>query len=310
MPQANDFQRMLSNEILDFVKRRAMPRGSRLTEKALCDEFNVSRTPVRAALKILVKNGFIEHVRNRGYFTLLEAGAIDRRMPPATNEELLYLQLTRDRLEGHLSNEFTETDLVRRYDVPKRILTRVLQRLLREMLIEKRPGRGWSFADMLDSKQAHDESYRFRLCLEPASLLEPTFSADARRMERSRAEHEHILDGTANTMSSVALFQINADFHQMLADFSGNRFFRQAMQQQNNLRRIISYQWVYGAERVIETCQEHLAILNALGSGDRMWAADLLRRHIGTASELSPYGEASTPKKDPWHIEVVRGKAD
>ncbi len=306
MAQANDFQRMLSNEILDFVKRRAIPRGSRLTEKALCEEFNVSRTPVRAALKILANDGFLEHVRNRGYFTLQEAGAIDRRSAPETDEDLLYLRLTRDRLEGELTNEFTEADLVRRYDVPRRTLTRVLQRLLREMLVEKRPGRGWSFADMLDSKQAHDESYRFRLCLEPASLLEPTFATDDRRMERSRAEHARILDGTAETLSSVTLFQINADFHQMLADFSGNRFFRQAMQRQNSLRRIISYQWVYGPERVIETCQEHLSILTAIASGDRMWAASLLRQHIGSAAELSPYSNTSDTKKDPWHIDVVR----
>ena len=306
MAPGNDFQRMLSNELLDYVKRRAIPKGSRLTEKALCEEFNVSRTPVRAALKILAGNGFIEHVRNKGYFTLKDGGAIDRRAAPESDEELLYLRLTRDRLEGELANEFTEADLVRRYDVPRRTLTRVLQRLLREMLIEKRPGRGWSFADMLDSKQAHDESYRFRLCIEPAALLEPTFMADARRIARSRADHERILDGPDEALSSVALYEMNADFHQMLADFSGNRFFRQAMRRQNSMRRIISYQWVYGPERVIETCQEHLAILEAVAAGDRMWAAGLLRRHLSAAAELSPYADGTQAGVDPWHIDVAR----
>jgi DNA-binding GntR family transcriptional regulator len=306
MVSGNDFQRMLSNEILDYVKRRAIPKGSRLTEKSLCEELNVSRTPVRAALKILAHDGFIEYVRNKGYFTRQDGGAIDLRAAPETDEELLYLRLTRDRLEGELESEFTEADLLRRYDVPKRILTRVLQRLLREMLIEKRPGRGWSFAAMLDSKQAHDESYRFRLCIEPAALLEPTFVADARRIARSQAEHERIIEGPAEALSSVALFEMNADFHQMLADFSGNRFFRQAMRRQNSMRRIISYQWVYGAERVIETCQEHLAILAAVADGDRTWAAGLLRRHLAGAAELSPYTEHVKAAADPWHIDVAR----
>jgi DNA-binding GntR family transcriptional regulator len=131
MVQGNDFQRMLSNEIFDYVKRRDIPVGSRLTEKSLCEEFNVSRTPVRAALKILANDGFIEYVRNKGYFTRQDGGAINRRAAPETDEELLYLRLTRDRLEGELASEFTEADLLRRYEVPKHILTRVLQRLLR-----------------------------------------------------------------------------------------------------------------------------------------------------------------------------------
>jgi DNA-binding GntR family transcriptional regulator len=306
MVQGNDFQRMLSNEIFDYVKRRDIPVGSRLTEKSLCEEFNVSRTPVRAALKILANDGFIEYVRNKGYFTRQDGGAINRRAAPETDEELLYLRLTRDRLEGELASEFTEADLLRRYEVPKRILTRVLQRLLREMLIEKRPGRGWSFAAMLDSKQAHDESYQFRLCIEPAALLEPTFAADARRIAQSRADHERIIEGSAEALSSVALFEMNADFHQMLADFSGNRFFRQAMRRQNSMRRIISYQWVYGPERVIETCQEHLAILAAVADGDRMWAAGLLRQHIAGAANLNPYGDLAETATDPWRIDVAR----
>lgn len=305
MVPSNKLRQELTSNILDYIKRQGMPAGSRLTEKALCDEFNVSRTPVRAALEMLAGDGVIRHVHNKGYFTDVAAEAIDTEPAPESDEELLYLRLTRDRFAGDLANEFTEADLMRRYSVPRRTLMRVLHRLIREMLVEKRPGRGWSFADILDSERAHDESYRYRLCIEPAALLEPTFAADPARLAQSQLAHEEILAGRAESVSSVAFFQMNADFHQMLADFSGNRFFQEAMRRQNNLRRIISYQWVYGPERVIETCQEHLAIIEAVNSGDRMWAANLLRKHISSAAEISPYSE-SGDETDPWHIEVTR----
>lgn len=306
MTVSNDLRRRLTQDIVQYIKHADLDAGSRLTEKALCEAFSVSRTPVRAALKVLSDEGVIRHVRNRGYFTRLAAADIDDPALPESSEDLLYLRMTRDRFEGDLQREFTEADLVRRYNVPRSILTRVLQRLLQERLVEKRPGRGWRFAEILDSERAHDESYRFRMCLEPAALLEPTFSVDADRLARCRIQHEDILAGKAESISSIAFFEINADFHQMLADFSGNRFFSEAMREQNNLRRVISYQWVYGAERVLDTCQEHLAILEAITAEDVMWAASLLRKHLGAASELSPYNRADDASGDPWHIEVRR----
>lgn len=308
MTLKNELRRKLAQEIALYIKDANLEVGSRLTEKALCDAFNVSRTPVRAALKSLSEAGIIRHVRNRGYFTQMAAAKISEDPVPQSDEELLYLRLTRDRFEGELDKEFTEADLVRRFDVPRSTLTRVLQRLLLERLIEKRPGRGWSFAEILDSEQAHDESYRFRLCIEPAALLESTFTIDEERLTRCRNQHEDILAGKAKSISSIAFFEINADFHQMLADFSGNRFFREAMRQQNNLRRVISYQWVYGAERVGETCQEHLAIIEAIVARDGMWAASLLRNHLSGASQLSPYRESPGKPTDPWHIDVLQRK--
>lgn len=304
MSSTTDLRRKLTREIALHIKQSQLPVGARLTEKSLCETFNVSRTPIRAALRSLAEAGAVSYVKNRGYFTTAAAGDIDGTMVPDSDEETLYLRITRDRFSGELADEFTEADLVRRYGAPRRALTRLLHRLSREMLVEKRPGHGWSFAEILDSQQAHDESYRFRLCIEPSALLEPTFRIDRAILAESRAAHEKMLKGDSGSISSIALFEMNADFHQMLADFSGNRFFQEAMRRQNNLRRIISYQWVYGPDRVIDTCQEHLAIIEATVSGDMMWAASLLRKHISTAAEISPYDE-NAASADPWHIDVA-----
>lgn len=54
----------LRKDVLDEKLRS----GSRLTEKELCDEYKVSRTPVREALKNLETEGLIELIPNRGAF--------------------------------------------------------------------------------------------------------------------------------------------------------------------------------------------------------------------------------------------------
>ncbi|MEG0291896.1 MAG: GntR family transcriptional regulator [Anaerovoracaceae bacterium] len=44
--------------------------GQKLTEQAICDEYKVSRTPVREALVQLEMEGLIEIIQNRGAFVL------------------------------------------------------------------------------------------------------------------------------------------------------------------------------------------------------------------------------------------------
>ncbi|XVQ83178.1 GntR family transcriptional regulator [Microbispora siamensis] len=46
-----------------YVPRRAIP-----SEAALCDEFDVSRNTVRAALRVLAEQGLIVSVMGRGTF--------------------------------------------------------------------------------------------------------------------------------------------------------------------------------------------------------------------------------------------------
>ena len=60
-----------SASIVSTLKERIIgweyPLEHRLTEEALCEEFGVSRSPVREALRVLAANGFLEKLPNRGY---------------------------------------------------------------------------------------------------------------------------------------------------------------------------------------------------------------------------------------------------
>jgi DNA-binding GntR family transcriptional regulator len=61
----------LSTEVFATLKDRILhwnyPPGHRFTEEQLCAEFDVSRSPVREALRMLVENGLVEKVPHRGY---------------------------------------------------------------------------------------------------------------------------------------------------------------------------------------------------------------------------------------------------
>ncbi len=61
----------LSGSIVATLKERVIswqyPPEYRLTEEALCREFNVSRSPVREALRVLAANGLVKRMANRGY---------------------------------------------------------------------------------------------------------------------------------------------------------------------------------------------------------------------------------------------------
>ncbi len=300
MPKPSNLHTQLASQVLDFIASRKLPAGSHLPEPELCKHFNVSRTPVRAALKLLMRQGVVEQRPRRGFFTLHgEQQPVDTPLPES-QEESLYLQIAEDRVLQNLSAHNSEADLLRRYPVPRGVLVRVLQRLLREGLAEKRPGRGWMFTPVLDSRKMHDESYRFRLALEPLALLERTFALDQRAADQCERQHQRILDGEVRQISSIELFEMNADFHELLAASSGNRFFLQAVQQQNRLRRFVSYHWTYGADRVIETCREHLAVLAAVRDGNLTWAASLLRHHLEVSSSVSPYpGEQDAGSESP-----------
>lgn len=292
MNKPSNLHAKLANQVLDYVHGGGLPDGTHLSEPDLCTRFNVSRTPIRAALRLLRSQGYLEHVPRRGYFTVrAERHSLSNDLPES-DEESLYLAIAEDRVNQRLPAQNSEADLMRRYPVPRRELIRVLQRLLREGLVEKRPGRGWMFTPVLDSKKMHDESYRFRMAIEPLALLEKSFRLDEAGAMQSESKHERILSGAVRHITPIELFEMNAEFHELLAASSGNRFFLQAIQQQNRLRRFVNYHWTYGADRVIQTCREHMEVLKAAKEGDMTWASSLLRHHLEVSSTVSPYPES------------------
>jgi DNA-binding GntR family transcriptional regulator len=286
----NRLQARLAGRILMHAKEQGFSAGAWLSENALAQAFGVSRTPVRGALATLAKKGWVNSVPRRGY--VLKRVVREQDLEPyvdAENEEdRLAERMAADRFAGALPDQVSEADLMRRYDVARSALARVLHRMAQDSVIERCDGHGWRFPPALDSMQLHDESYRFRLLIEPAGVLEPTFRLNTTRALRIREEHMALIAGGWKQTTSVKFFELNAAYHEFIAECSGNRFFHQAMVHQNRLRRFFSYNWIYGPERMRESSGEHLAILDRLLEGDAEQAATLLQLHLLGASRIRP----------------------
>ena len=141
--------------IADHIRAEGLPPGARLTERQLAAQFRVSRTPVREALRLLADQQVIEHVEGRGY-VVSEASesrgvALIGAAPFAADDVGVYLRIAEDRLALRLPERITERELIRRYDLGRADLQRMIQRMVHEGWLERLPGYGWAFTPVLTS---------------------------------------------------------------------------------------------------------------------------------------------------------------
>lgn len=274
----------LARRIVALAAEQGWPAGYHLRETEIARAFEVSRTPVRAALSLLAEQGVVEARANQGFFLISENAelvAAEQLLPAAPEENVIHAIL-RDREAGRLSEHLIETELQDVYRIGPSALKKVLLQLAEDGLIKRRRGHGWSFVPSLSSSQAREESYRFRMIVECMGLLEASFRIDQSQFDRCRAAHEAFIADLGRAPAAERFFEINAGFHAMLSACSGNRFLQQAMENQNALRRLTEYA-DYGAldgDDLLKSCREHLAILDALEQGDVNWAAILMRQHL------------------------------
>lgn len=285
MSPLTSLQTKVAGQILSAIACGDLAPGQHLKEVELAQRFGVSRSPIRSALSYLAEQHAIEPLAQQGFRVPLQASeALAQQVSALRNEEdALYNRLIDDRLNEALPDHISESDLLRRYGVGKSVLRRCLLRLSDEGVMQRKHGHGWQFLPTLNSPQTRLESYRFRMLLEPAGLLEPTFKLNAEQFRRCRERQLELLEGTIDGQRFI---EYNAEFHELLAAASGNGYLLQAIQQQNRLRRLTEFHTVNNPERVKVSCREHLAILDALEQGDNEWASTLLHRHLDVASKL------------------------
>lgn len=272
----------LAMQITELILRQELRAGTHLTEQWIADALRVSRSPVRGAMQLLEGLGVVAKEPNRGYF-LKKSPASLKRSTLATEsdpEEARYLKVADDRLKGSLGGEFTEAELMRRYDMTATQTRRLLTRMAREHLVHKKPGHGWAFEPVLDSTKAHNQSYRFRMIIEPAAILEPGFRINQAAFDRSRKLQQQLLDGGILKLSRVELFTISSEFHETIVECSGNRYLLDALKRQNQLRRIIEYRATLDRSRLVSQCREHLQLLDLLEAGKHREASTFLRQHL------------------------------
>ncbi|QVQ52191.1 GntR family transcriptional regulator [Spiractinospora alimapuensis] len=271
----------LANQISELARVNRLPEGTHLTEQWIAGELQVSRSPIRRALALLREIGIVRHVANRGYFLTRPGQDLEPvdDAPPEDDDEI-YFRVVDDFLHGRLDHEFTAAGVARRFAVPVRTVQRTLVRLEGEDLLRRKPGRGWEFQGILSTTQGHEDSYRFRMIVEPAALLEPGFTVDAEALALQRERQEALLRGQILSSSRRHLFQANAEFHETLVGSANNPFLLDALRRQNRIRRLIEYRYQFDRGRMVAQAREHLLLLDLVEAGRMEEAARALRMHL------------------------------
>jgi DNA-binding GntR family transcriptional regulator len=284
----------LAAQILDHIRDGGLIVGTHLTAQELAGRFSVSRFPVGQALQLLAGKGVLTHERNRGYFVsdIRDMSPEALGLAPRDDTAEIYFRMAEDHLHGRLPDPASEAYLKETYRVTKAQLNAVLSRIAQEGWAERRPGYGWSFSPMLTTPESLEQTYRVRLALEPAALLEPSYRLDPETAARCREAELRLLGGAIETDSADALHERGVRFHEAIIGASGNPFFLEAVRRINRVRRLLSYRSMVDRKRYRQQCEEHLQILDLLEQERNEEASQALRRHlehtIGNLQEIRP----------------------
>ncbi|WP_334054290.1 GntR family transcriptional regulator [Burkholderia cepacia] len=295
-------EKTIATQIVELIKNERLTEGARLPAQMLADRFRVSRSPVNEALALLHEKGIVSREKNRGFFVarpVVEslADVVDGLGLVETDVVTsVYFQIAEDRLQGTLPDEFPEQLIRNRYNLTSAQLTSVLTRISQEGWAERKPGYGWQFSTMLTTPDSLLKSYRLRLALEPAALLEPGYRLDHKVLERCREVEKHLLAGGIETDTADQLHDRGVRFHESLVEASGNGFFIDTIKRVNRVRRLLSYRSMQHRERYVEHAKQHLHLLELLEREKNEEASEAMREHLlHTLESLSRISEILEP---------------
>lgn len=277
-----DLGEVLAARLLNEIREQRLPLDTHLRSQDIATRLGVSRFPVGLALGILADKGVLRHERHRGYFVAQSAPPTAEELGLAHEDRVAsaYFRIADDHLRGLLPDQITESELRERYALTKAELAGVLSRIGNEGWAERRPGYGWSFVHALTTPESLEQTYRLRLALEPAALLEPGYDLSPELIASCRQAEERLLAGAIETDSADELHERGVRFHETIVGASGNPFFLDTIRRLNRIRRLLSYRSMLDRQRYRAQCEEHLAILDSLSRRDQPEAAERLRAHL------------------------------
>ena len=307
----------ITSQIVTLIQTEDWPVGAHLRAQTLADRLRISRTPVNEALELLEEKGIVQRERNRGYFLAMANCDIPAELRQQIREgdvgATAYFKIAEDRLQGLLPDSFSEALLKTRYRLTPAQLNAILTRIAQEGWAERKPGYGWEFSSMLTTPDSLLKSYRLRLALEPAALLEPGYRFDKQVLARCRAAEQHLLDGGIETDSADQLHDRGVHFHESLVEASGNAFFIDTIRRVNRVRRLLSYRSMRDRKRYVEHCHQHLELLDLLEHERNEEAAATMHAHLASTirnlERISEILQPETVATHPIAKRIARGKS-
>ncbi len=273
--------------ITSFVKQdlrsrlrsgRELPAG--LTLESLADHYEVSFTPVRAAVAELVMEGVLLKGANR---RLVPApGAAESHGSPADVSEESIPKPPRDLLklvEGDLVEFSFEREAVflreeaaaQRYQVSRSAIRNVFHRLAGLGLLRHIPRRGWQIRPFCQEDMQAFNEIREVLELKALELAQP-------RMVPSKIQA--LLDRNLFPASDADWPQIDNSLHAYILEQAGNPYIKDFFDRQGRYYEIL-FDWEdQDREAAIETVRQHRQILEAIIRQDWQSAKSALSWHI------------------------------
>ena len=288
----SELQLKMCRSIWQFVCRHHMSAGDHLPERILVEALEVSRSPIRNALSHLAERGFVEKLPNRGCFLKVSGYAKDIKELeiPETAGEKIIDAITGEWFANVGPRSFSEAHFRKRHRLSRWAAARILYKLSDAGIITRNMGHGWQFEPSLKNEVARDQSYAFRMIIEPAAIRSPAFKLDHGLAEITRRDHKSALHSPVAQTSLGTLINIDAAFHRLIGVSSRNRYFLGSIERQNALRRVMKH-GSWDKVRMLESCAQHLEILAALDKDHRKKAAQLMERHLHTGRREWPWQE-------------------
>lgn len=257
------------------------------SEPAWADRLDVSRTTVRAALKVLIDAGIIgldggrkmlaRYPRPADYFPEAET----QQVGDVVEKHFMRWILDGDCRPGQHINGL---ELARQFGVSTSAVREYLSGFSKFGLLERRRSGSWRFKGF--TKEFAEELFEVREMFELRSAQrfaaipegDPAWTA----LTRIQGEHLDLLNEAETRFADFS--ELDERFHRLINDASHNRFIV-------SFYDVISmifhyhYQWNKRDEKArnIAAIREHLAYIDALQSRDQARALATCRAHMATA---------------------------
>ncbi len=298
-PAGSRLHLRLAGQILRMLKDENAEPGHRLIEVDLCQQFGVSRTPIRGALRTLAAQGVVEARAQRGYVVTDALKRFQPRHEPLDaqqeKDQQLLGAIARARNTGLLASDVTQQEICERFGVKLHRAVRVLRQLADLGLVERKPGNGWAFLPSIDTPRTMAETYEFRQLIEPQLVMLPGFVLDREWLAEIKARHLAFRKKRWRDTMSIEYNQMNSDFHDGLARCSNNHVLIATVQRLSKMRMLLNLTSEFPG-RPHDSTAEHLQIIEALEAGDNLAASQMIGQHL-TRSRLSSLHQALKPQE-------------
>lgn len=280
----------LARRVVEAVRAKGLAPGDHLAEQRFAELCGVSRTPIRAAFKLLRANGILHWEPEVGYSLAVApdgSPAADFQLPES-HERQLAERILADRAGRRIGESVSVSALTRRMGVSRQSVLLALKILQSENVISQMPNQAWTFRPIPDTANAVGDSIDFRLILEPAAILAEGFALDRARAHLLRKEAEAFLNAPDSAATPAAFQRLDVEIHSLIAACSGNRFLRDSLLSHHRLRQLPGSTSGATGFRLKQSMQEHIGILESLDAKQVEMAADLMRLHLRQSRNRRP----------------------